>query len=82
MITESNDINNLNYYCNGLKNINDSSLMFMKNQNDILYNKQVMTNVLNDPKFDLIIINHSIDGFNNVDKLKENLKKLMYHYQL
>lgn len=76
VITENDKINYINYFSNGLANLNDPSLLFMKSDGDILYNKEIMDKVLKDDKFNLIIINHTIDDCKTLLELNDKLKKI------
>ncbi len=76
VITDSNNISKVNYYLNGLKNVNNDSLLFMKSEGDTLYNKNIISSILNDPQFNLIIVNHSVDDSANTLELKNKLKQI------
>lgn len=76
IIADENNFGFINYFANGLKKVSDNSLLFMKTENDILYNKDIMTNTLKNDKFNLIIINHTIDDCKTITELNEKLKKI------
>ena len=65
----------INYYCNGLQDVANENLSYIKTDNNFLDNIDNIKAVLDD-KFDLIIINYSIDYCNNVTQIKEKLGKL------
>ena len=76
IITDSTTINSINYCVNGLKNVSDESLLFMKSDNEVLYNKDIMSTVLKDEKFNFIIINHIIDDCKTIGELSAKLNKI------
>ena len=76
VVADGSNFGYINYFANGLNRSNDPSLLFMKTDNDILYNKDIMTKVLKDEQFNLIIINQTIDDCLTIPDLNNRLKRI------
>lgn len=76
VLTDKENINMINYMCNGLSNSSNSHVKYILTDNGILFLKEQMRVILNDPNYSLIIINHRIDNIEDVDTLKQTLLKI------
>lgn len=73
VIADNENLNDINYMLNGLSNVKCPNIQYMVVDEQALNNYQAMNIVLNDPTFDLIIINTRIDNIDNIDLLKQKL---------
>lgn len=76
IISPENSINLINYYANGLRNVLSPNINYMKLDGNILNNANQMQAVINDPQFNLIIINNAIDASRTVDELNNKLREI------
>ena len=76
ILTDKENINMINYMCNGLSNSSNSHIKYVLTDNGILFLKEQMRAILNDPAYNLIIINHNIDNINDEQTLKNTLSKI------
>lgn len=70
IITTQDRISFINNYCNGLKNIKSEKLDFMIISDDI-----PIANIVTNPNYQLYIFDYDISNVNNMDELKNNLKR-------
>ena len=76
ILTDKENVNMVNYMCNGLSNSSNSHIKYVLTDNGILYLKEQMRVILNDPSYQLIIINHRIDHIEDENTLKQELLKI------
>lgn len=76
ILTDKENINMINYMCNGLSNTSNSHVKYVLTDNGILFLKEQMRVILNDPNYQLIIINHRVDNIEDVETLKQTLLKI------
>ena len=76
IFTDKENINTINYMCNGLANTSNNHVKYVLTDNGILFSKEQMNSILNDPTYNLIIINHIIDNVEGEQQLKETLSKI------
>lgn len=72
---KKDQINIINYFCNGLRN-EVSKLLNYVDIDSITTNPNVLPSFLNNSKEDLIILNFSIDECKNTKELKDKLKEI------
>ena len=68
------NINQVNYFANGLNNVNDQHLLFMKS--DYLFDKSTLPTVIKDERFNLVILNYSIENCTTLEELNNALKNI------
>ena len=74
ILSNSDNIKQINYYCNGLQNIVSDNICFAKTDNGI--NPNYLKAIIRDSNYDLIIINYQLDNVTTVPELNEKLTKL------
>ena len=74
VLLNSENIKQINYYCNGLQNIVSDNICFTKTDNGI--NPNYLKSIIRDSNYDLIIINFQIDNVKTVSELNEKLSRL------
>lgn len=74
VLLNSENIKQINYYCNGLQNIVSNNICFTKTDNGI--NPNYLKSIIRDSNYDLIIINFQIDNVKTVSELNEKLSRL------
>ena len=72
MFCNANQINILNYYCNGLKNAATSTLSFV-DMKQVEKNPQLIYSTITKMNKDLTIINYNLDECSNTNEIKEKL---------
>lgn len=76
VLTDKESVNMVNYMCNGLSNVSNSHVKYILTDNGILFLKEQMRAIINDPNYQLIIINHRIDNVDDELALKQTLSKI------
>lgn len=74
ILLASENIKQINYYCNGLQNIVSENIYFAKTDDGLTPN--YLKSIIRDSDYDLIIINFQIDNIKTVAELNEKLSKL------
>ena len=75
VITESKHVNVLNYYFNGLENINNPDITYLGIDN-IMYDTNSLVNIINTYKEELMIFNYDVTNIKSIEELQEILKKI------
>ena len=70
----SEDIKQINYYCNGLQNVVSDNICFAKTDDGL--NPNYLKSIIRDSEYDLIIVNFQIDNVKNIPELNDKLSKL------
>lgn len=73
IISDSLNINTINYMVNGLSYNQDNNISYMAVDEKNLNNFNALKSVIDDPKYNLIIINTRIDNLDTVSSIKERL---------
>ena len=76
VMTDKENIHMVNFMCNGLSNESNSHVKYVLTDNGILFQREQMRVVLNDPTYQLIVINHRIDHINDEITMKQELQKI------
>ena len=74
ILSNSENIKQINYYCNGLQNKVSNNISFSKTDDGI--NPNLLKSIIRDSNYDLVIINYPIDNVLNVQELNDKLTKL------
>ncbi len=74
ILLASENIKQINYYCNGLQNVVSDNICFAKTDDGL--NPNFLKSIIRDSEYDLIIINFQIDNVKTVTELNEKLSKL------
>ncbi len=69
-------LNTINYCCCGFKNRVSEHIDYYDSSNGILYNTSYLTEVINNSKYGLIILNYNMDRFSNIKDLREEFLKV------
>ena len=75
VMTKKDTINNINYYLNGMEMVNNPDITYIGIE-DVLYNKDVIVNIINTYPQDFVIINYDITDAENIEDLQEKLKNI------
>lgn len=75
IITDTNNVKMINYYCSGLQNVNSDNIAYTSIE-DVLSSKEKVSNIVNSYNYDLIIFDYRIDGAKTVNELSKNLSRL------
>lgn len=76
ILTNKESVNMINFMCNGLTNNSNSHVKYILTDNGILYLKEHMKVILEDPTYQLIIINHNLSDTTSEQELKQELNKI------
>lgn len=71
----NDDIGVINYYLNGMQQINNPEITFLK-MDDVQYNGDLLVNIINSYPQEFMIINYSIKDVTTIEELEESLKKI------
>ena len=74
ILLDSENIKQVNYYCNGLQNVVSDNICFVKTDDGLSPN--YLKSIIRDSNYDLIIINFQIDNSKNIPELNDKLGKL------
>ena len=75
VLTESKNVNVINYYLNGLQNINNPNISYMS-IDKCMYDVNSIINIINNNAQELMIFNYDITNVDTVEKLQEKLKNI------
>ena len=75
VLTESKHVNVINYYLNGLQNINNPDISYLSIDNN-MYDADTLVNIINTYPQELIIFNYDITKVENIEELQDILKKV------
>lgn len=75
VLTESKHVNVLNYYFNGLTNINNPDISYLSIDNS-MYDVDSLVNIINTYPQELMIFNYDITNVENIEELQDKLKKV------
>lgn len=73
IFTSKEQINSINYYCNGLKLVKSMYIDYMFLDDDTVLDKNKLEQYLIDLRYNVIIFNHRIDDCNNLEDMKKRL---------
>jgi len=76
ILIDKKNINMVNYMVNGLSNNSNSHVKYVLTDNGILYHKEQMAAIINDPSYQFIIINHDISELSDETSMKQELNKI------
>ncbi len=75
ILTESKHVNVLNYYLNGLQNVNNPDISYLSIDKS-LYDVDTLVNIINTYPQEFMIFNYDITNVENIEELQELLKKI------
>ena len=75
VLTESKHVNVINYYLNGLQNINNPDISYLS-IDKTMYDVNSIVNIINTYPQEFIIINYDITDVENIEQLQEKLKNI------
>lgn len=75
IITDKQNINDINFYANGLNSINNPIICFME-KTSAFQEQDKIEKLINDMPYDLIIFDYEMDTSSTINHLKEELSKL------
>ena len=75
VLTESKHVNVLNYYLNGLVNVNNPDISYLSIDNS-MYDVDSLVNIINTYPQEFIIINYDVTNVSSIEELQEKLKKI------
>lgn len=76
MVSEEKKIGYVNYFCNGLKNEVSPYLTHTKFEPHLFKERVYVEKLVKDNKFDLVIINDSIDSIETIDGIEQKMKDI------
>lgn len=76
VLLEQKELNSVCFMNNGLSQVNSPNITYMPTDSGVLYNNEQMQAIINNEQFPLIIINYSIDQYNDAASLKEGMTKI------
>ena len=74
ILSNSENIKEINYYCNGLKNEISDNICFSKTDDGL--NPSMLKSIIKDSNYDLVIINFPVDNVTSISELNDKLSKL------
>jgi len=78
ILTNKQNIGLINYYCCGLENVSNDSIVYGNIDNNLLLNQEYIKSVIDNPNYNLIIIDYHIDDAKDVKELTDKLISLDY----
>ena len=75
LICDEQNIQLVNFYANGLNQVNNPNIIFMK-QDDNMYNKEIIRGLIDNSPYDIIIFDYHMDASKTINSLKEQLTRL------
>ena len=75
ILTDNENINLVNFYANGMNQINNPLINFMQ-KDDNLYDKSYIEKLVDETPYDIIIFDYHMDVSKDINHLKEQLSKL------
>ena len=75
VLTESKHVNVINYYLNGLTNVNNPDISYLS-IDKVMYDIDSLINIINKYPQEFMIFNYDITNVENVEQLQEVLKKI------
>ena len=75
LICDEANIQQVNFYANGLNQVNNPNIVFMKQDNS-MYNKEVIQGLIDNSNYDVIIFDYHMDVSKTINHLKEQLARL------
>ena len=76
IVDEKSRLNAINHCCAGLKNVLCENIDYYDSSNGILYNLTLLSEVINNSKYGLVILNYNIDVFNNIQDIRNEFQKI------
>ena len=76
VLTNKDSVNMINFMCNGLTNNSNSHVKYVLTDNGILYLQEHMKVIIEDPSYQLIIINHNLRDVSDETTLRQELNKI------
>lgn len=76
VLIDKENVNMANFMLNGLTNNSTSRIKYVLTDNGILNYKEQLSSLINDPSYQLIVLNYSIDNINDLELLKNELAKI------
>ncbi len=73
--TDSNNLNLVNFYANGLNAVSNPVISFGAKDNN-LFNKEYVNSLINNTPYDLFIFDYHMDVSSTINNLKDQLSKL------
>lgn len=74
-ITDNDKINIINFYANGMNNINNPNILFML-KDDNIYNREYLEQLINNSPYDLYVFDFHMDVSKTINTVKEQLEKI------
>lgn len=75
LICDEQNIQQVNFYANGLNPVNNPNIIFMKQDNN-MFNKQIVQGLIDNSPYDVIIFDYHMDTSKTINHLKEQLQRL------
>lgn len=75
LICDEQNIQQVNFYANGLNPVNNQNIIFMKQDNN-MFNKQIVQGLIDNSPYDVIIFDYHMDTSKTINHLKEQLQRL------
>ncbi len=75
ILTSPKNVNAINYYLNGLDNVNNPDITYLSIDN-CLYDANSIVNIINSYPQELMIFNYDITSVDTIEKLEDVLKKI------
>ncbi len=73
ILTDQENLNTINYMVNGYANVLSPKIKYLLSTKELLSNKEQMKSLVENPQYDLIIINTRIDNLKTINEIKETL---------
>ena len=75
VLTESKHVNVINYYLNGLQNVNNPDISYLSIDNS-MYDVDTLVNIINTYPQEFMIFNYDITNVSTIEELQDILKKI------
>jgi len=76
VLIDQENLNTTNFMINGLSEVGDGTIDYALTDTGILFNLEQMQSLIENDKYQLIIINHRIDQYNDENSMKQAMIKI------
>lgn len=76
IVDDKSRLNAINHCCAGLKNVLCENIDYYDSSNGILYNMTLLSEIIHNSKYGLVILNYNIDVFNNIKDIRDEFIKI------
>lgn len=76
IVDDKSRLTAINHCCSGLKNVLCENIDYYDSSKGLLYNMTLLSEIINNSKYGLVILNYNIDPFNNIKDIRDEFIKI------